>query len=544
MIKNNNIKGQMTIMKELGIKPNFAQLSKEMGVDWRTAKKYYEGYDPKKLTRNKTSKLDVFQEEIREKLKINRTTINGVYNFFIKKYGIDSIGGYSNFITYVRVKHLLPKKSKSKGHPRYETPIGMQIQVDWKEDISMENRAGDIFTINIFNMELCYSRYHYLELSIYKRQADVFRCLINGFKYFGGMTSELLFDNMSTVADTTGSSKKVNTKMASFSNDIGFKVKLCGTRQAQTKGKVESRNKMLDWLRPYKKEFDTLEELYVIIEEINHKINTDICQATNLPPNVLFYKEKEYLTPLPHASIIEKYLLLTKVKVSSDSLIRYNGIKYSVNPKLIGEHVEIDVLDNKLYVYYKQNLETVHSLNEKPVNYKEDHYKLLMKNKVKEADFYERVSKNLSMFDNILKKRNVEITKEKAIKSIEAFAAYISKPRENNINNWIRQEYAIMKKEDRQLFYEQMRCILPQISDENLMFQYLKFAVKNSSLHDLEFNLLMTVLENDVHEIFSSTGLNILMQKYKQEIYNEYENIVSQMENDIEPTIEDDFLLS
>jgi len=99
MNKNKNIKGQMTIMKELGIKPNFTQLSKEMGVDWRTAKKYYEGYDPKKVTRNKTSKLDVFQEDIREKLKINRTTVNDVYNFFIKKYGADAIGGYSNFIT-------------------------------------------------------------------------------------------------------------------------------------------------------------------------------------------------------------------------------------------------------------------------------------------------------------------------------------------------------------------------------------------------------------------------------------------------------------
>lgn len=529
-------------MKELGIKPNYAQLSREMGVDWRTAKKYYEGYDPKKVTRNKSSRLDPFREEIKEKLKINRTTMNGVYNFFIKKYGTDAIGGYSNFATYIKNNKLLPKKTKSKGYPRYETPIGHQIQVDWKEDIYMESRLGEKFCINVFNMELSYSRYHYLELSIYKRQSDVFRCLINGFEYFGGMSNELLFDNMSSVADTTGPSKKINSKMTSFAKDIGFLVRLCGTRQSQTKGKVESRNKMIDWLRPYQKEFDTVEQLHAIVEEINHKINTDVCRGTGLPPNVLFYKEKEYLTPLPPVSVVEKYLALTTVKVSPDALIHYNGIKYSVNPKLIGEHIDIDVLDNKLYIYYKHKIETVHTLNKNPINYKEEHYQLLMKNKVKDVDFHERVSTNLSMFDSILEARNVEITKEKAVKSIEAFAAYISKPREDHTNNWVRQEYAIMKKEDREHFYRQMCDILPLVSDESLMFQYLKYAMKHATFDKLEFYLLMTVLDNDAHEVFSENGIRILTQKYKQTIYEEYEYRAAQL-TDCSESVEENVLL-
>ena len=33
-------------------------------------------------------------------------------------------------------------------------------------------------------------------------QKDLFRCLINFFKFFGGIPSRILCDNMSTAADT------------------------------------------------------------------------------------------------------------------------------------------------------------------------------------------------------------------------------------------------------------------------------------------------------------------------------------------------------
>ena len=39
-----NLKGQIEIMKALDMKPNFSQIAKSFGKDWRTVKKYYEGY--------------------------------------------------------------------------------------------------------------------------------------------------------------------------------------------------------------------------------------------------------------------------------------------------------------------------------------------------------------------------------------------------------------------------------------------------------------------------------------------------------------------
>ena len=72
-------------------------------------KKYYEGYEGKSKTRNKSSRLDQYYIEIKEKLAINGVTINGVYQYFKDKYG--DIGTYSNFNKYVKLKNLKPKKT-------------------------------------------------------------------------------------------------------------------------------------------------------------------------------------------------------------------------------------------------------------------------------------------------------------------------------------------------------------------------------------------------------------------------------------------------
>ena len=53
-----------------------------------------------------------------------------------------------------------------------------------------------------------------------------------------------------------------------------------------------------------------------------------------------------------------------------------------MDPKLIGEEVTVDLLDNKLYIYYNGKLVTFHALNENPINYKEEHYKILYESKL------------------------------------------------------------------------------------------------------------------------------------------------------------------
>ena len=95
---------QIEIIKEAGIKPNYSELSRMYGVDRRTVKKYFEGYEGRPTKRNKPSKLDKYYYEIKEMLLKEGITIRAVYEK-LKEEGLD-VGTYSNFSKYVKRKGL------------------------------------------------------------------------------------------------------------------------------------------------------------------------------------------------------------------------------------------------------------------------------------------------------------------------------------------------------------------------------------------------------------------------------------------------------
>ena len=103
-----------------------------------------------------------------------------------------------------------------------------------------------------------------------------------------------------------------------------------------------------------------------IIKNINNKVNQYVCQATGVPPILLFQKEKEYLQPLPKNQVIDSYMdHELKVNVHKDSLVNYKGRKYSVPPKYIGKDVLLKQIENQLYIYCNIELIRIHQLSNK-----------------------------------------------------------------------------------------------------------------------------------------------------------------------------------
>ena len=366
----NILKQELLIMKTEGIKPNYAELARLHNCDYRTVKKYNNGYEGKPINRIKKSKLDKYKEDIKTKLELPGSTIKGTYEYF--KSNDETIGNYSNFYKYTKKKNL-KKKNNNKFHPRYETEFGKQLQFDWKEDIKMFNKYGEVFEFNIFSSTLGSSRLHVFIYSKYRTKIDVQRCLVKTFQYIGGLPEETLTDNMSSIVDTK--KKEFYKDFISFSKDIGFIPKKCKPRHAYTKGKDESCNRFMSWLIPYNGEFETEEDLIKIIEEINLKVNKQINETIGVPPIMLFQKEKEYLKPLPNNKILNSYLYDTiSVKVSNESLFYYKGSKYSVPIKFINHTLSLREESNKLYIYYNKDLITIHDISDKYINYKEEHY--------------------------------------------------------------------------------------------------------------------------------------------------------------------------
>lgn len=381
--KIKKIKQELLVMKTLNIKPNFSELSRIYKVDRRTIKRYNEGYSRKNTKVIRKSKLDKFKNEIKEKLELPGITITGLYQYLNKK---EDIGTYSNFYKYIKKCNLKPQKN-NKAHLRYETKFGQQLQFDWKEDIKMISKHGELFKFNIFSSTLGASRLHIFIYSKFKTRIDVQRCLIKTFEYIGGVPKELLTDNMSSIVDTK--TRTFYKEFITFTNDMQTKPKNCKPRHPYTKGKDESANRFMSWLIPYNNEFEDEQELIKIIGEINLKVNRQVNSTIAVAPIMLFNKEKEYLQPLPNSKIMDQYLIDTvHVKISNESLFYYKGKKYSVPNKFINYTLDIQEDNNKLYVYYNKELIIIHAISEKNINYKEEHYidglTNILKNKTQE----------------------------------------------------------------------------------------------------------------------------------------------------------------
>ena len=302
-----NIEGEIVVLKTLGIEPNYAALGREYGMDQRTAKRKYLGIENKKRGRKEGSMLDKYKEIIKEKLTIPGVTIKAVYKYIVMNMDKD-IGTYSNFYKYVNKDKEYFIQNDKKAHPRFETECGKQLQFDWKEDLKMISKQGEIFEFNIFSATLGYSRMHNFVYSRTKTREDVERCLIETFKYINGVTKYMLTDNMRAVVDINNNQRKINPEFKQFAKDMGTNIKVCKPRMPETKGKDETCNKFMAWLIPYNHEFEDEKELIEIIKKIRNTVNATVNQTTNVPPILLYEKEKEHLSPLPNNKIMLSYL--------------------------------------------------------------------------------------------------------------------------------------------------------------------------------------------------------------------------------------------
>lgn len=393
---------QLKILKLSKIKPNFSKLAREYEIDRRTVKKYYDGYKGKPAHRNKASKLDKHKQLIVQKLQIKGANVKAVYEFIVDEVD-ENIGTYSNFNKYVVANNLRPK-TVAKGHPRYETAPGIQAQVDWKEDIKIANCYGEIFTFQVFDYKLGYSRYPIFTYKLYKTRQDVIDCLIASFKATGVIPREILFDNMSSVVDRDGNRRNISNRMKAFAKDFNFKIKLCKPRHPFTKGKVEVLNKFLAWIYPYEGEFETEEELIAILEKINAKVIRRTCDETGVPPLLLFQKEKEYLQSLPSKEVIESYLTCDRQTiVRKDSMVTFMKCKYSVPAEYIEKPVRLCIINDQLEIYYSTELIAKHRLSDKKLNYKTSHYKQLLSGCIEDnATIDELAEGNLRQLDQLL----------------------------------------------------------------------------------------------------------------------------------------------
>lgn len=359
------------------IKLNISELSRELKISRKTIRKHLNGnYGKEKAKRKKYLDdykeliISILDDEYQEFLYIDH-----LYKYLKREHGINC--SRSTFNSYVQNDEELKckfKKNKSKRFTvRFETESGQQAQFDLKEKVKIVYYTGEVVRVNVATLTFGYSRYNYRKILLTTSFEAVTQFLGECFELSGGVPNELVIDNIKCLVDkprTATSEAILNSKFIEFLKDYNIICKPCMPYRPQTKGKTETQNKIPSQLTNYNGKYVDMDDIHDKLKIINEEDNTSISQATKLPRELLFNKEKGDFNPLPSRAMRVKYhLTQNTVKVSNEALISYKGCKYSVPKKYLYKQVQLVILSGTtLHIYFDNKIIAHHTITNKPLN--------------------------------------------------------------------------------------------------------------------------------------------------------------------------------
>ncbi len=211
-------------------------------------------------------------------------------------------GGYGQVKRYVREVRPRPPEEPVQ---RFETPPGHQAQVDFAEFRLPWGKRYALIVV------LGYSRRMWVQYYERQTMAVVMRGLESAFRYFRGVPSELLFDQMKAVIIEDGRGKGgrlvENREFLRFSVHWGFRIRACRPYRAQTKGKVE---RLVSYIRKnffYGRVFGSDDDLNAqVLLWLDTAANVRIHGTLKERPADRFEAERPHLMPLapwPYRSV-------------------------------------------------------------------------------------------------------------------------------------------------------------------------------------------------------------------------------------------------
>lgn len=372
---------ELTMCEQYGMKPNFSELSRKTGIDRHTLRKYYEnGGKRDKERAPKVSKYEPIRAFIESRMAIGGLPIRGVW--FAIEHEMPALAGslsYKGLVSYIRKNEIGRRQSPElEAHPRYECGPGDQLQVDWKESLSLHTRGGAVISYNVFSATMAYSRYHLYAYSAGKGTDDFVRCLIEVLRRLGGIPREILTDNMAAVVSCTGGGRRKLAPIAQLERDLGCRIRLCRPRTPETKGKVESSNRFVNWLMAYDGLVEDEACLIAKIRLMEADSDAEVNREVGAPPIALFSKERAFLSPMPSGVMLESYVSEKYVtpKVPATMLVRCRGREYSVPRSMIGRKATAVPSEGMVYVFSSDgSLVAEHRIGASRINYSPEHYR-------------------------------------------------------------------------------------------------------------------------------------------------------------------------
>lgn len=340
-------------LKKLGY--SIRRIAREMDIDRNTVRKVLRASDPPQYVRKKLKefKIDPFMGYICNRAAAVGFNATKIYEE-IRKLGYDGC--------YTSVKQIVrPLRQEQQliedATVRFETPPGLQAQVDWGSKKIMI--GGCLTRIHIFVMVLCYSRAIYVEFTLDEKLPTLIACHEHAFAWFGGIPEEILYDNPKTIVlDRATANARINPKFEDFCRYYGYTPRLCRPYRARTKGKVESGVKYVKRSFLAGEEFPSLasanEQALAWVREI---ADQRIHGTTHEQPVARFRLEnlRPFTSRPPY--VLQVWQMR---RVATDCLVSYASSRYSVPWRYVHQTVELQEQGGLISIYHQGALIATH----------------------------------------------------------------------------------------------------------------------------------------------------------------------------------------
>lgn len=339
-----------------------AELARRFDLDRKTVRRCLRGEEWRSYRRTVTRStiLDPHREFVEQRAPEVNYSARVLYQELRASHGY--AGSYETvkqFVSPLRAAGASDELTQT----RFETPPGLQSQVDWGQALVV--LGNDQVKMHFFVLTLGFSRRGFCCGCPDERLGQFLDAHERAFYHFGGHTSELLYDRPRTVCAPDGRGGRVwNGTFLEFSRYWGFEPRLCRPYRARTKGKVESGVKYVkrNFLpgRSFRDMADLDEQLASWITGIS---DLRIHGTTHERPIDRFQRERDHLIPV---SGQPGFMLQTRSSriVADDWLVSFQTNRYSVPFSLVGRTVSVEPCGNEIRIYHRDDLVAVHELRQ------------------------------------------------------------------------------------------------------------------------------------------------------------------------------------
>jgi len=362
---------------------NIAQISRALGIDRKTVRKYISKVDaeifdagckdhmpalPKELITElhgrpakKQALFEPYLDEIRNLInnKVNPLKPKTAFEVIRARHNLSGKVSYTSFKRFVKTHRIaiVPDRTTC----RIEVKPASQLQVDYcKSGLLYDPTSRKRRTVYAFLGTLSFSRHKYVEFVFRQNQQSFVQSHVRMFDWFRGVPKTIAIDNLKAgIIKPDLYDPKLNRAYDEMAQHYGCFIDPCRVASPKDKGKVERD------VQTVREQFRKLLALNptIMLNEANSAIKDWLINdygsrkhgTTNREPYLLFTEIEQ---PLLHELPEEPYdaALWKEATVHPDHYIQVNKKAYSIPHPYVGKKVMVKVTHNLVQVYYNELL--------------------------------------------------------------------------------------------------------------------------------------------------------------------------------------------